>query len=116
MTLINKRTRPLYRISQIVWYVLGVIESLLLIRFFLKLFDANSAAGFSQFIYQVTYAFAAPFLTVFDTSQVAASVFEWSTLLAMLVYWLVAWAIVKLLLMVRPVSSVEADAKLERQE
>lgn len=114
--MIDKRTRPLYRISQVVWYLLGIVEALLFLRFFLQLFDANAAAGFSQFIFQSTDALAWPFLSVFDATQIGGSILEWSTLLAMLVYWLLAWAIVKVLLMVRPVSSVEADAKLERQE
>jgi len=44
------------------------------------------------------------------------SVFEWTTLLAMLVYWIIALAIIKLFLMGKTVSTLEAAAKLDDQE
>src|SRR3989338_7231714 len=108
-------TKPLYRGTQVVWYILGLIEALLAFRFVLKLLGANAGAGFTSFIYSVTYVFAAPFLNVFRVSQVAGSVFEWTTLLAMLVYLLIALAIVKLFLMGKTVSTPEAAVKLNNQ-
>ena len=109
-------TKPLYRGTQIVWYILGILEVLLMFRFFLKLLVANPGAGFSNLIYKVTYIFVYPFLSVFGISQVEGSVFEWTTLLAMLVYWLVAFGIIKLFLMGKTVSTPEAAVKLESQE
>jgi ABC-type Na+ efflux pump permease subunit len=109
-------TKPLYRGTQIVWYILGLLEALLAFRFLLKLFGANPGAGFTGFIYGVTYPFAAPFLSVFKISNVNGSIFEWTTLLAMLVYWLIAWAIVKLFLMGKTVSTPEAAVKLDNQD
>lgn len=106
-------TKPLYRGTQIVWYILGILEVLLAFRFILKLLAANPSAGFSSFIYNVSYPFAAPFLAVFHISKIAGSIFEWTTLLAMLVYWLIAWGIVKLFFMSKTVSTPEAAAKLE---
>ncbi len=109
-------TKPLYRGTQIVWYVLGLVEVLLALRFVLKLFGANSGAGFTHFVYDVTYAFAAPFLNVFSISQVSGNIFEWTTLLAMLVYWMIAIGIIKLFLMGKTVSTPEAALKLDQQE
>jgi hypothetical protein len=109
-------TKPLFRGTQIVWYVLGIIEALLMFRFVLKLLGANPNAGFTDFIYSVTYLFAAPFLSVFRTARVEGSVLEWGTLLAMLVYYLIAVAIVRLFFMSKTVSTPEAAAKLENQE
>ncbi|MFZ2149564.1 MAG: YggT family protein [Minisyncoccia bacterium] len=109
-------TKPLFRGTQIVWYILGILEALLMFRFVLKLLGANPNAGFSNFIYDVTYVFAAPFLAVFRTSRGGGSVLEWSTLLAMLVYYLIALAIVKLFFMSKTVSTPEAAVKLEKQE
>lgn len=109
-------TKPLYRGTQIVWYLLGLLEILLAFRFVLKLFAANPSAGFTSFIYGATHIFTAPFLSVFRVSQVAGSIFEWTTLLAMLVYWLIAFGIVKLFLMGKTVSTPEAAAKLDNQE
>ena len=109
-------TKPLYRGTQIVWYVLGLVEALLLFRFVLKFLGANPEAAFSAFIYGVTYVFAAPFLSVFRITHVAGSTFEWTTLLAMLVYWLVALGVIKLFLISRTVSTPEAAVELKKQE
>jgi hypothetical protein len=109
-------TKPLYRGTQIVWYILGLLEVILAFRFVLKLFGANSAAGFTSFIYGITRPFAAPFLSVFKITDVNGSIFEWTTLLAMLVYWLIAWGIVKLFLMGKTVSTPEAAVKLDNQD
>ncbi len=109
-------TKPLYRGTQIVWYIAGLLEAILAFRFLLKLFGANPAAGFTSFIYGITYPFAAPFLSVFKISNVNGSIFEWTTLLAMLVYWLIAMAIAKLLVMGKTVSTPEAAVKLDNQD
>ncbi len=108
-------TKPLFKGTQIVWYILGLIEILLLFRFVLKLLGANPEAGFTSFIYNVTYIFAAPFLNVFRLTYVEGSIFEWTSLLAMLVYWMIAVAIVRLFLMSKTVSTPEAAAKLEKE-
>jgi hypothetical protein len=112
----SSRAKPLYHGTQIVWYLTGLIEALLGFRFILKLFGANPAAGFSSFIYGVSYPLAAPFLNVFRITQVRDSLFEWTTLLAMLIYWLIAWAIIKLLLMSKPISATEAAEELDKQK
>ena len=110
-------TKPLYRGTQVVWYILGIIEVLLVFRFILKLLAANPSAGFSEFIYGASYIFVAPFLTVFSRTQiVSGSYFEWSTLLAIIVYWIIASGIIKLFFMSKSVSTTEAAEKLERQE
>lgn len=113
---LSPRTKPLYRTSQTVWYILGAIEVLLAFRFILKLLAANAAAGFTNFIYGITTPFASPFLNVFRVSQVEGNVLEWTTLLAMAVYFVIAWGIIKLLVMGKPVSTPEAAVKLERQD
>lgn len=108
-------TKPLYRGTQVVWYILGILEALLAFRFVLKLLGANAAAGFTSFVYGVTKPFAAPFLSVFKMTKVEGSIFEWTTLLAMLVYWLIAVAIVRMFLMGKTVSTPEAAVKLDNQ-
>jgi len=109
-------TKPLYKGTQIVWYILGLLEVLFAFRFVLKLTGANATAGFTSFIYGITWPFAAPFLAVFPRTVVQGSIFEWTTLLAMLVYWLIALAIIKLFLMSKTVSTPEAAAKLNDQD
>lgn len=114
-TYADARTRPLYRGTQAVWYILGILEAFLAFRFVLRLLAANPAAGFTDFIYSVTHPFVEPFMAVFNTTQVARSTLEWTTLLAMVVYWLVAVAIIRLFLIGKPVSRGEAAYKLEHQ-
>lgn len=109
-------TKPLYRGTQIVRYILGLIEVLLAFRFVLKLLGANPAAGFTSFIHGATYIFVAPFLNVFHVTEVEGSVFEWTTLLAMLVYCVLAVSIIKLFLMGKTVSTPEAAVKLNAQQ
>lgn len=110
--MINESSRPLYRGAQIVWYVLFVVEVILMTRFVLKLLEANADALFTSIVYTVSDLFVAPFVAVFQNTVVESSVFEWTTILAMIVYWLIAVAVVKLIVMSKPVSAVEADRKL----
>ncbi len=109
-------TKPIYRGTQVVWYIVGILEILLAFRFFLKLLAANPSAGFTNFIYKVTYAFAAPFLNVFRVTAIEGKVFEWTTLLAMLVYYIIAIGIIRLFLMGKSVSTPEAAVKLEEED
>ena len=106
----------MFKGTQIVWYVLSILEVVLIFRFLLKLTGANASAGFTSFIYNVSYPFAAPFNAVFQRTTVQGSVFEWTTILAMIVYWIVAIGIINLFLVSKTVSTPEAAAKLDDQE
>jgi uncharacterized protein YggT (Ycf19 family) len=112
----SSSVKPLYRATQIVWYIFYIIETILAFRFLLKLLDANGAAGFTQLIYSLSGPFVSPFLYVVRSSSLSGNVLEWSTLLAMLVYWVIAWGIIRLFLMGKPISTIEAHEKLERQD
>lgn len=81
-------------------------------RFALKLFQANPEALFTSLVYTLSSVFVLPFTAVFQNVNVASNVFEWTTLLAMLVYWLLAVAIIKLFIMSKSVSAGEADQEL----
>ncbi len=87
-------------LANAVWFLLGALEILLAFRFFLKLLGANPSSGFVSFIYTVTSGFTAPFRGIFSTpttgGNIVTSVFETGTLLAMIVYALIGWGIVKL--------------------
>jgi len=109
-------TKPIYKGIQIVWYLLGLIEALLAFRFILKLLGANAGAGFVSFIYSITQLLAAPFLSIFSKTQIQGVTFEWTTLIAMLVYLFLAWAIVKLFLISKTVSTPEAAEKLNKED
>lgn len=88
-------------VQNVVWYLLGLIEILLALRFALKLFGANSASGFVSLIYNITKVLSTPFDNIFGvtntTTGTTHSVFEPSILVAGVVYALIAWGIVKLI-------------------
>lgn len=85
--------------QRIVYYIAGVLVSLLAIRFVLSLLGANRTNGFADLIYGITYPFVAPFFGLFNYEVVygQGARLEAGTLVAMLVYWLIAVAIVKLI-------------------
>ena len=92
--------------ANIIYVVVGILEVLLLFRFVFQLLGANPNSGFVNFIYALTGLFVAPFYGIFgrpvtSDGTVTTSVFDPSTLVAMVVYALVGWAIVKLLLATR---------------
>jgi hypothetical protein len=109
-------TQPIFRASQVVWYVLSVVETILIFRFALKFLGANPGAGFSNFIYTISYPFVAPFLAVFNITEVSGSIIEWTTLLAVFVYWMIAMGVLQLLMMSKTVSTPEAAQKLNEGE
>lgn len=109
-------SKPLYKGVQIIWYGLYLIEVLLIARFVLKLTGANPDDTFTDIMYTLSGIFVTPFLAVFSNNSVAGSTFEWTTLLAMVVYWGIAIAFVKFLVMSKPVSTQEADVRLSREE
>ncbi len=108
-------TKPLFKGTQVVWYILSILEVLFLFRFLLKLTGANASAGFTSFIYNLSHPFIAPFSAVFQKTSIQGSVFEWTTILAMIVYWVVALGIIHLFLMSKTVSTGEAAAKLDEE-
>jgi hypothetical protein len=111
------RVTRLYRGTQVVWTLVAIVETLLAFRLALRLLAANPAAGFTDFIYTLSYPLVAPFLAVFSPTFVTSgSVFEWTTLLAMFVYFLVGSGLVKLFAMGRPVNTYEAHDRLETQD
>ena len=87
--------------TNLVWYVVGLLEVLLAFRFVLKLLGANPNSGFVDVIYTITGVLTAPFDNIFGVSKPEAgdvqSVFEPSILVAAAVYALIGWGIVKLI-------------------
>jgi hypothetical protein len=101
--------KTIFRVYQILWYILGLTEVLLAFRFFLRLFGANPGSGFAAFIYGITTPLAQPFAGILPSTGGGASVFEWSTLFAMVVWAVIFWGIISLLKLVRPVEPDEVD-------
>jgi len=85
-----------FRITQIVYWVFALIEGLIAIRLVLRALGANPSAGFAQFIYGITAPLVAPFVGLFGNPSYQNSVLELSSIVALIVYALIAWLIGRL--------------------
>lgn len=108
-----KTKKVIFRTYQIIWYILGVIEILLAFRFVFKLLGANSGSPFVQGIYNASNGLIRPFRGIFPTPVVEGSVFEWTTLVAIAVYAVIAYGIVYLLQLVKPVNPQEVEENVD---
>ncbi|MGA7733544.1 MAG: hypothetical protein WCD37_19950 [Chloroflexia bacterium] len=88
-------------LSRIVWFLVGLMSILLLLRFVLLASGADESAGFSQLIYNLTGWMVAPFAGLFGRSitypgAAGTGVIEFESLIAIVVYMLIGWGITKL--------------------
>jgi uncharacterized protein YggT (Ycf19 family) len=81
----------------IIWWVVGLLDTLIAIRFLLKLFGANTTAAFVRFMYDLTAPLVAPFHGIFNTTAEGRSIFEPESIVAIIIYTLVGWGIVSLI-------------------
>jgi uncharacterized protein YggT (Ycf19 family) len=88
---------PGRRAMDLIYLVFGVIDGLLLIRVALKLLGASTSAAFTQWVYNVTDFFLAPFRNLLPAIGNNNSVLEMSVIVAILVYLLIAWALARLM-------------------
>jgi hypothetical protein len=84
----------------IIYFFFGALEILLAFRLVLKIMGASTISAFVRGIYGITGLFIMPFEGIFrrgfNEGLETTSVIEPSTIVAMLVYAIVAWGIVKL--------------------
>jgi uncharacterized protein YggT (Ycf19 family) len=88
--------QALYQLSALIGFLFGILEGLIGIRILLKLIAANPANEFARFIYDVTAIFLAPFRGLTATPAAGGVVLEISSIIAMIIYALAAWAIIQL--------------------
>jgi len=90
------RRMAAYRVTQLIYWIFGLIEGLILIRFVLKALAANPQAGFAEFIYGITAPLVAPFYGLFGNPQAQGNILELNSIVALIVYALLAWLLAKL--------------------
>lgn len=103
-------------LTRIVWFLTAVVDVALGFRFALRLFGANTAAAFTQFVYDMTASLMAPFQAVFGTLRAEGAIFDWSILLAIAVYTVVGLGIVALIDAVTPRSTATTVETTEEAE
>lgn len=89
------------KLKKIVYYILGVFEVLFAFRLIFKLLGANPGSPFVSFIYTVSGVFIAPFNGIFRAAVnegiETKSVLEPTTIIAMIVYALLAYGVARLI-------------------
>jgi hypothetical protein len=80
-----------------VYVIVALIEAVLATRFVLRLLGANPDAGFARFISSLSAVFVTPFLGLFGTPESEGRMLEPQTLVALVVYPLLAWLVAKLI-------------------
>jgi hypothetical protein len=80
--------------ARLVYFVFGVIIAFIVLRMIFQLLAANQSSAFVDFIYTVSGFFVAPFFGIFGYQPTyGASVFEISSLVAIVIYALIAWGL-----------------------
>jgi uncharacterized protein YggT (Ycf19 family) len=109
-----QKKKVIFRTHQVIWYIFGIIELLLAFRMTLKALGANPLSGFTSLIYTLSDPLALPFRGIFGiTATPEGNYFEWSTLVAAIVYLIIAYGLVELMRLAKPVSKEEVEQTVD---
>lgn len=98
-----------YRVNQLVWLILVVVNLILALDFVFRAAGANHSSGFVHYVYRIGGWLAAPFEGIFGngTANHGTSVLRWADVLAIVIYTVAAWIVTRL---VRIVSTPRSAA------
>jgi YggT family protein len=113
---VAERRQGLFQVTRIVYTILGILEILLGTRFVLHLIAANAASGFATFIYGITGVFVAPFTGLIGTPASGGTTLEVTTLIAMAVYALLFWVVVRVIGIVADRPSARTVTRSTREQ
>jgi len=86
------------RVVNITYFLFGMLELLLAVRVILHLVGANADNGFANFIYGLSAPFVALFVSLLKNPVLSTTaVLEVTTVIAMIVYAMLAWLIGRLI-------------------
>ena len=111
-----ERRMGLAQTTRIIYSILGFLQILLGLRFFLKLIAANADSGFATLIYGVTAIFIAPFAGLIGTPTSGGIILEITTLIAMAVYALIFWGIIQVVRIVADRPSSRSVTRTTREQ
>lgn len=94
---VNDRRTKMYVSTQVLWLLFGLLEGLLGLRFIFKLIGVNPENVFATFLYGLTDIFLTPFADLTSAITANGMSLEFTTLIAMLVYALVGWALERII-------------------
>jgi uncharacterized protein YggT (Ycf19 family) len=83
-------------ITALIGFFFTLVEGLIGLRIILKIIDANSQNAFASLVYKVTALFVAPFTGLVGNPAMGGNVLEVTSIVALIVYALVAAVIIRL--------------------
>ena len=86
-----------FKATQLVWLLFGILDALIALRIGLRLIGANPANPFAALIYGFTGLFLFPFTGLIGTPAVGNMALEISSVIALIVYALIAWALERII-------------------
>lgn len=89
-----------FKVTQLIWLLLGLLEGILALRVIFKLIAVNPDNAFAAFLYKLTELFVAPFASLTGAPSAGGMVLEISTIIAMIVYLLIGWALERIVYVV----------------
>ena len=101
---------------QFIWLATGILEGLIALRVVLKLIAANPDSPFARLVYRLTAVFLWPFAGLTATPAAGGSVLELSSIIAMIVYALLAWVLIKLVQLLLMPSNSRSVSVYRREE
>ncbi len=107
-----------FKASQLIWLFLGILEAFIALRIGLKLIGANPDSPIVALIYGFTHLFLFPFEGMTATPSAGGMVLELSSIFAMGIYALIAWAVERIvwLIFYRPRGPVVAVTETSTSE
>ncbi len=94
---VTEQPRYNFRAAAVVGLVVGIVDIIIAARFLGKLLGASSHSAFVNFIYQLSGVMVAPFTGIFGDTGNRTNTFETASLVAIVVYAVIAWGIVVLI-------------------
>jgi len=111
-----ERRIDLFQITRVMWTFLAIVEILLGLRFLLKLIGANPASGFAWLIYGITGIFMMPFTDLVSNWLSGETILEVTTLIAMAIYALFFWGMVRVTRIVMDRPSARSITRSTREQ
>lgn len=107
-----------FKATQLIWLLFGILEALIALRIGLMLIGANPNSPIVALIYGFTYLFLFPFTGLIASPASGSMVLELSSMFAMLIYGLIAWAVERIvwLFFYRPRGSMVAVTETSSSE
>ncbi|MDR3576025.1 MAG: YggT family protein [Anaerolineaceae bacterium] len=85
-----------FKATQLIWLLVALLEIGIALRVLFRLIGVNAANPFATLLYNLTNLFVAPFASLVPPLSASNMVFEISSIIAMIVYLLIGWALAQI--------------------